>query len=75
VIGFIEFGLIFFVNSVLEGATNVGSRIGKTGLIPNVTIVSPTPGVLLTHNRKTAAILAAVVLRLAPSYVGGGPPT
>jgi hypothetical protein len=30
-IGFIEFGLIFFVNSVLEGATNVGSRIGKTG--------------------------------------------
>lgn len=30
-IGFIEFGLIFFTNSVLEGATNVGSRIGKTG--------------------------------------------
>ncbi len=29
--GFIELGLIFFINTALEGATNVGSRIGKTG--------------------------------------------
>ena len=29
--GIIEFGLIFFTSSVLEGATSVGSRIGKTG--------------------------------------------
>lgn len=30
-VGFIELGLIFFTTSVLEGATNIGSRIGKTG--------------------------------------------
>ncbi len=29
--GIIEFGLIFFAMSVLEGSTTVGSRIGKTG--------------------------------------------
>jgi Flp pilus assembly protein TadG len=31
VMGVIELGLIFFTNAVLEGATNIGSRIGKTG--------------------------------------------
>lgn len=30
-IGFIELGLILFTTAVLEGATTVGSRIGKTG--------------------------------------------
>jgi Flp pilus assembly protein TadG len=29
--GIIELGLILFTNSVMEGATNVGSRLGKTG--------------------------------------------
>jgi len=29
--GIIEFGLIYFTNSAMEGATNIGSRIGKTG--------------------------------------------
>jgi len=30
-VGFIELGLILFTTSVLEGATNVGARIGSTG--------------------------------------------
>jgi Flp pilus assembly protein TadG len=30
-IGFTELALIFFTNAVLEGATNIGSRIGRTG--------------------------------------------
>src|SRR5690606_8177636 len=30
-VGFIELGLILFTQSALEGATNFGSRIGKTG--------------------------------------------
>jgi hypothetical protein len=30
-IGILELGLIFFTSSVLEGATNIGSRIGRTG--------------------------------------------
>jgi len=30
-IGFIEFAMIAFTNSVLEGATSIGSRIGRTG--------------------------------------------
>ena len=30
-IGFIEVGMIFFTQSVLEAATNIGSRAGKTG--------------------------------------------
>lgn len=34
VIGFIELGLIFFTNSVLEGATSVASRTGRTGFTP-----------------------------------------
>lgn len=29
--GIMELGLIMFTNSALEGATNIGSRIGKTG--------------------------------------------
>lgn len=31
IMGILEFGLIFFTTTVLEGATNVGARIGKTG--------------------------------------------
>ncbi len=31
IVGFIELGIIFFINCALEGATNIGSRIGKTG--------------------------------------------
>lgn len=30
-IGFIELALIFFTQSIIEGATGMGSRIGKTG--------------------------------------------
>lgn len=33
----LELGLIFFTSSVLEGSTNVGSRIGKTGFAPDGT--------------------------------------
>jgi Flp pilus assembly protein TadG len=33
-IGIIEVGLIFFTTIVLEGATNIGSRIGRTGYTP-----------------------------------------
>ena len=30
-IGFIEIGMILFATTVVEGATNIGARIGKTG--------------------------------------------
>jgi len=30
-VGFIEVGMILFVNTALEGATNIGARIGQTG--------------------------------------------
>ncbi|MBY0407347.1 MAG: pilus assembly protein, partial [Rickettsiales bacterium] len=33
--GIIELGLILFTQSALEGATNVGARIGKTGFTTN----------------------------------------
>jgi Flp pilus assembly protein TadG len=35
-IGFIEFAMIAFTNSVLEGATNIGSRIGRTGFTEGI---------------------------------------
>jgi hypothetical protein len=36
-IGILETGLIFFTSSVLEGATNIGARIGKTGFSAGMT--------------------------------------
>lgn len=33
-IGIIEIGLIMYVSTVLEGATALGARVGKTGFIP-----------------------------------------
>ncbi len=34
VVGFIEIALMFFASTVLEGAANVASRMGKTGFTP-----------------------------------------
>ncbi|MCE2926711.1 MAG: pilus assembly protein [Rickettsiales bacterium] len=36
-VGFIELGLMYFTSTVLEGATNVSSRVGKTGFAPTGT--------------------------------------
>lgn len=33
-VGFIELGLIFFTSTILESATGISSRIGKTGFAP-----------------------------------------
>jgi Flp pilus assembly protein TadG len=56
--GMIELGIIFFTQSVIESATNIGARIGKTGF-------EPTPGSRETFIRDN-------IVRLSGGYLNPG---
>lgn len=56
--GLIELGMILFTQGVMEGATNIGSRIGKTGFT--------------TGGQTRESYIRSEVLRLSGGYLSPG---
>lgn len=68
-VGFFELGLLFFANTVLEGATNLGARISRTGNIPDG--VDPEDYIRGVIRQRAATLLDPARITIEITSYGG----